>query len=220
VNGIGRVPLFPLETVLFPHTLLPLHVFEERYRQLVIYCLENDSPFGVVLIREGEQVGGRVEPYEIGTLARIGRLRRLEDGRFHLLALGEERFHIRRLHRDLTPYLQADIEPWRDFPPFSQEEQQNLTQAVAEAFRGFLRVALAPYGVRASEVNLPDDPVLLSFAVAGTLQISLPFKQYLLELQDTCERLRLLHLVLQDVTQAYEVKPFDPENWPGFFSSN
>ncbi len=217
---MGRVPLFPLETVLFPHTMIPLHVFEPRYRELVIYCLEHDSPFGVVLIREGSEVGGEAEPYEIGTLARIGRLRRLEDGRFHLLALGEERFRIRRLHRGLTAYLQADIEPWRDFPPFSPEEQQVLTQAVADAFTEFLRTALEPYGLRTSEIRLPDDPVMLSFAVAGTLQVSLPFKQYLLELQDTCERLRLLHLVLQEVTHAYEIKPFDPENWPGFFSSN
>ncbi|GBC92681.1 Lon protease [bacterium HR15] len=220
MSELNRVPLFPLETVLFPHTMIPLHVFEARYRELVLYCLEHDSPFGVVLIREGEEVGGEVEPYEIGTLARIGRLRRLEDGRFQLLALGEERFRIRRLHRGLTSYLQADIEPWRDFPPFSPEEQQALTQAVADAFTEFLRAALEPYGLRTSEIRLPDDPVMLSFAVAGTLQVSLPFKQYLLELQDTCERLRLLHLVLQEVAHAYETTPFDPDHWPGFFSSN
>lgn len=221
MSELNRVPLFPLETVLFPHTMIPLHVFEARYRELVVYCLEHDSPFGVVLIREGAEVGGgEVEPYEIGTLARIGRLRRLEDGRFHLLAMGEERFRIRRLHRGLTPYLQADIEPWRDFPPFSPEEQQALTQAVADAFTEFLRAALEPYGLRTSEIRLPDDPVMLSFAVAGTLQVSLPFKQYLLELQDTCERLRLLHIVLQEVAHAYETKPFDPDNWPGLFSNN
>jgi len=221
VSTLSRVPLFPLETVLFPHTIIPLHVFEPRYRELVLYCLEHDSPFGVVLIREGQEVGdSEVEPYEIGTLARIGRLRRLEDGRFHLLAVGEERFHIRRLYRGLTPYLQADIEPWRDFPPFSPEEQQSLTQAVIEAFTKFLRRALEPYGVRASEIRLPDDPVMLSFAVAGTLPVELPFKQYLLELQDTCERLRLLQVVLQEAAPAFETKPFDPDNWPGLFSSN
>ncbi|MEN3000731.1 MAG: LON peptidase substrate-binding domain-containing protein [Armatimonadota bacterium] len=221
MNALNRVPLFPLETVLFPHTIIPLHVFEARYKELVIYCLEHDSPFGVVLIREGAEVGGgEVEPYEIGTLARIGRLRRLEDGRFQLLAVGEERFRIRQLHRELTPYLQADIEPWRDFPPFSQEEQQALTQAVTDSFVEFLRAVLEPYGLRPSEIRLPDDPVALSFFVAGALQASLPFKQYLLELQDTCERLRLLHLVLQEVAHAYETKPFNPDNWPGFFSNN
>jgi uncharacterized protein len=74
-ESIWTIPLFPLETVLFPYTALPLHIFEPRYREMVMHCLETDSPFGVVLIREGREVGdAEVQVHEVGTLARIGRL--------------------------------------------------------------------------------------------------------------------------------------------------
>ncbi len=219
-NNAQVIPLFPLETVLFPHTMLPLHIFEPRYREMVLYCLETDSPFGIVLIREGREVGGEAEPYEVGTLARIGRLRRLEDGRFHLIALGEERFRIQKLIRGEKPYLQAEITPWRDHPPHDWDEQDQLAQEVSELFMEFLQSALTPLGVTASEITLPEDPVALSFAVAGTLQTNLEFKQYLLELQDTMERLRLLRIILAYDPTETEIKHFDPAEWSEYLSKN
>src|SRR4030042_688749 len=108
------LPLFPLNTVLFPGTILPLHVFEERYKQMIGACLEENSRFGVVLIRSGDEVGGPpAEPHDIGTAARISGLERLPDGRMNLLAVGEERFRIVRLSRQ-EPYLVAEVEPLKD----------------------------------------------------------------------------------------------------------
>ena len=104
------IPIFPLQTVLFPGMLLPLHIFEERYRQMVRDCMDGDDTFGVTLIRSGSEVGAPAVPHEIGTLARIVRLDPLEDGRFFLVALGEERFRIRELRTE-RPYLQASVEP-------------------------------------------------------------------------------------------------------------
>lgn len=222
-NSIWTIPLFPLETVLFPYTALPLHVFEPRYREMVLYCLEHDSPFGVVLIREGSEVGDpNAEPHEIGTLARIGRLRRLPDGRFHLLALGEERFQIVRLIRGEAPYLKAQVRLWRDFEPFSWEEEQRLAEAVAVQFRQFLKKAFEASGLRVDEIELPQNPTALSFAIAGTLQLEIPLRQYLLELQDTMERLRLVQQILQNLEAVFEqeVIPFDPDRWREYVSRN
>lgn len=222
-DSIWTIPLFPLETVLFPYTALPLHVFEPRYREMVLYCLEHDSPFGVVLIREGSEMGDpSVEPHEIGTLARIGRLRRLPDGRFHLLALGEERFQIVRLIRGESPYLKAQVRLWRDFEPFSWEEEQRLAEEVAAQFRQFLKKAFEASGLRVDEIELPQNPTALSFAIAGTLQLEIPLRQYLLELQDTMERLRLVQQILQNLEAVFEqeVIPFDPDRWREYVNRN
>ncbi|MFN7019035.1 MAG: LON peptidase substrate-binding domain-containing protein [Fimbriimonadales bacterium] len=222
-DTIWTIPLFPLETVLFPYTALPMHIFEPRYREMVMYCLEHDSPFGAVLIREGREVGDPdAVPYEVGTLARIGRLRRQPDGRFHLLALGEERFQIVRLIRGEAPYLKAQVRLWRDFEPFSWEEEQRYANEVAEQFREFLRKALDAGGLRVEEIELPRNPTALSFAIAGTLQLDLPLRQYLLELQDTMERLRLLQQILEHLTTVFasEIQPFNPEHWREYMSRN
>jgi Lon protease-like protein len=222
-DSIWTIPLFPLETVLFPYTALPLHIFEPRYREMVMYCLEHDSPFGVVLIREGSEVGDpNAEPHEIGTLARIGRLRRQPDGRIHLLALGEERFQVVRLIRGDAPYLKAQVRLWRDFEPFSWEEEQRYADEVAGQFREFLRLALDASGLRVEEIELPRSPTALSFAIAGTLQLEMPLRQYLLELQDTMERFRLLQQILEHLTAAFasEIQPFDPDHWREYVNRN
>ncbi|MFN7017617.1 MAG: LON peptidase substrate-binding domain-containing protein [Fimbriimonadales bacterium] len=222
-DSIWTIPLFPLETVLFPHTALPLHVFEPRYRELVMYCLEHDSPFGVVLIREGREVGdAHVEPHEIGTMARIGRLRRQPDGRFHLLAIGEERFQIIRLIRHESPYLKAHVRLWRDHQPFSAEQERELAEQTAEAFRALLHHILESDRVRVNDIQLPKDPTALSFAIAGTLQLETPMRQYLLELQDTSERLRLVRQIVLHLLEVSEisVQPFDPEHWSGYVHRN
>lgn len=214
------VPLFPLETVLFPYTAIPLHVFEPRYRELVLYCLEHDSPFGVVLIREGQEVGD-TDPvlYEVGTLARIGRLRRLSDGRFQLLASGEERFRIRHLIRGEAPYLQAEITLWHDVET-DWEVLRAYTESLRAQFLEFLRAVLEPMGVQVNDIRLPEDPIAFSFVLAGTLQAPLPFRQYLLEIQDTLERLRLIKEILQNATPSSEVRPFDPARWQEYVQRN
>src|SRR6185295_6231195 len=92
----------PLNTVLCPGIALPLHVFEDRYRALVRHCLETTSPFGVVLIREGREVGS-------GAISEIRDAGRHDDGRFDLLVVGTRRFGIRRVLEGRGPYLVADV---------------------------------------------------------------------------------------------------------------
>jgi Lon protease-like protein len=106
-----ELPLFPLNTVLCPGIALPLHVFEDRYRALVRDCLETTSPFGVVLIREGREVGrGAVSLRDVGTIAEIRDAGKHEDGRFDLLVVGTRRFGIKRVLDAPRPYLVADVD--------------------------------------------------------------------------------------------------------------
>src|SRR3954469_12884127 len=106
-----ELPLFPLNTVLCPGIALPLHVFEERYRALVRHCLDSSSPFGVVLIRTGREVGtGTISFTGIGTIAEIRDAGALDDGRFDLLVVGTRRFEIRRVLSGKRPYLMAEVD--------------------------------------------------------------------------------------------------------------
>ena len=221
-ESIWTIPLFTLETVLFPHTVLPLHIFEPRYREMVMHCVATDSPFGVVLIREGCAVNdAQVQVHEVGTLARIGRLSRHPDGRFHLLAIGEERFQIVRVLRHEVPYLKAHVRLWRDHEPFDRDAEQQFADEVAQQFRAFLQMALEAGGLRAEDIELPCSPAALSFVVAGVLQLEMPLRQYLLELQDACERLRLVHQILEAIMSAFasEIHPYNPEHWREYFNN-
>ena len=104
------LPLFPLNTVLCPGIALPLHVFEDRYRALVRHCLDTTSPFGIVLIREGREVGsGAISFSGVGTIAEIRDAGRRDDGRFDLLVVGTRRFGIQRVLDGRGPYLVADV---------------------------------------------------------------------------------------------------------------
>jgi len=108
--------MFPLSTVLFPHDVIALHVFEPRYRALVADCLVADGCFGVVLIARGSEVGGADERVATGTLAAIEHADALGDGRWHLVARGMHRISVRSWRPD-APYPRADVEPWPDAPP-------------------------------------------------------------------------------------------------------
>ncbi len=89
------MPMFPLGTVLFPHAALPLHLFEDRYRELAETCLRGDGRFGVVLIERGFEVGGGDQRFAVGTVARIVEAARTPDGRYLLATVGTERFRVK-----------------------------------------------------------------------------------------------------------------------------
>src|SRR5947209_19069395 len=95
-----EIPVFPLGVVLFPHMPLGLHIFEERYRQMMRDCHEAGTSFGVVAIREGREVGEGALPYEVGTLAQIRESEKLPDGRYNLRVEGASRFRVERLAHD------------------------------------------------------------------------------------------------------------------------
>src|SRR5579862_7241848 len=172
-----RIPLFPLNVVLFPGMPLPLHVFEPRYQVLVRHCLEGDRTFGVCLIRSGPEVGGDAEPFEIGTTCEILETNPVGEGRMQLLTIGRERFRIHRLYRGDQPYLEGEVEELTEEPGELRDLPGRVRDTVAEYIAGLL----ALQGEREREFTLPADPVLLSYVVGAVLQIEPARLQQLLE---------------------------------------
>src|SRR4051794_34073883 len=101
--------MFPLESVLFPYALMPLQVFEPRYREMIELCLRGDGRFGVVLIERGSHVGGGDSRFDFGTVARVVEAARTPDGRYLLATVGAERLRVRKWLPD-APYPRADVD--------------------------------------------------------------------------------------------------------------
>jgi Lon protease-like protein len=120
-----RVPIFPLNLVLFPGQTLPLHIFEERYKQMLARCLRERIPFGIVLMKENGRFSGRGTPHSIGTFAQISQVEEMPEGRctvpaphrgncFHIICRGDGRFRVTSLDRREAEYLVADVDPFPD----------------------------------------------------------------------------------------------------------
>jgi uncharacterized protein len=181
------LPLFPLHTVLFPGVPLPLRIFEERYKEMVAYCLTEDLPFGVVLIESGTEVGAPAVPRRVGTAARITRVERLPEGRLHLVAAGERRFRIARLQAS-RPYLVAEIEWLVD--PDADSAPGDLVEQVRTELSRYLDRLFDLMDQEREAVELPSEAARLSFVTAAVLQVGLEEKQALLEAESASERLQ------------------------------
>ena len=132
------IPLFPLHTVLCPGIVLPLHIFEDRYRALTRHCLDTGEPFGVVLIREGAEVGARRRTLAlagVGALVEIREAGRYPDGRYDLLAAATGRFAIDAVDQGREPYLVADVTPLED----EVGDEARAERLSASAIRRFVR---------------------------------------------------------------------------------
>ncbi len=180
-----ELPLFPLQTVLFPGRTLPLHIFEERYRSMIADCMEQDSPFGVVLIKEGHEVGEPAVPHPIGTTARIVQVDRLPDGRMNILTRGDKRFRITRVVRE-QPSVMALVE---DIADEEGPTQNDLVSKVRAVYADCVRALVALQGGWIGEVDTPEDPTDLSFFVPSAAEFEVATQQEVLEIQDTMPRL-------------------------------
>ncbi len=187
MTNYDDLPLFPLHVVLFPDMPLPLHIFEPRYREMVMRCREENSPFGITLIGSGEETGEEAVAHRIGTTARITQFEELPDGRMYILVMGETRFQITRTHHD-KPYLSAEVQPFGD--EIRDAKQLKETAAsVSQLFKTYLQKLLAMTGQSLSGLQLPQEPENLAYAIASVLQVPLPEKQNLLEMTVTEDRL-------------------------------
>lgn len=178
-----QIPLFPLQVVLFPGGLLPLHIFEPRYRTMVKFCLENESEFGIVLIKEGEEVGEVGEaatPHEVGTAVRILHVEHLDDGRMHIITAGEYRFQVLEVQEDLS-YLTGRIRMLDDPETETEAVSKSLTTETEELYKAYEALSSRLiFGWQPPEEQ-PDDPRELAYQVGIRLRISLEEKQTLLE---------------------------------------
>lgn len=182
-QGTVLLPLFPLRLVLFPGQVLPLHIFEPRYRLMIDHCIREREPFGVVLMREDtadwRTYQGDVElPFDVGTTAHIRQVERLSDGWLNIVTVGLHRFRVRELLFD-RPYLQGEVEafPLRDSGVSSSEGNAS---AVRRLLKDYMDLLSKIVDAEVDVDEIPDDTRTLAYLAANVLQIPWDDKQQLL----------------------------------------
>jgi len=215
-----ELPLFPLQTVLFPGAPIRLHIFEERYKQMINLCIERKLPFGVVLIRHGaEALGPLAEPYLVGTMARIFQVERLPDGRINIAAVGFQRFRILSLEPDLQSYLVGYVEP---FPLTTGDQaliEQQATKLKSQVNR-YIRTLAEVGAVQFDPIQLPEDPVNLAYIAASILQTSEIEKQDLLSTEMAEDLYGAILLDYQREIALLKVFTAKGQDGQGVFSKN
>ena len=181
-----KLSLFPLELVLFPGMMLPLHIFEPRYKAMIQACIDNSEPFGVVLTKsKSAQADQDTNPffndmYKIGTTAHITAVEHLDDGRMNLITVGQDRFIIKDIELGKDNFFVGQVDPF----PMKNEENidrvETLTTKLRPVVRRYIDHLAQASGEDLSEATLPTDPTALAFLAGTAMQGPLPDKQKLL----------------------------------------
>jgi len=192
-----HLPLFPLNTVLFPGMLLPLNVFEPRYLEMIEYCVEEGSPFGVLLIQNSQEVGEDAPPHEIGVSAKIKKVKRQQDGRLSVVVVGAQRFRVETFDYSLA-YLSAYV----SLMPIANGETpmaNDLMHIIRPDILEYVDLISTASKVKVRMERLPDDPKSTALLVASALQVKNEEKQAILELPGVPEMLaRERHLLSRE----------------------
>ncbi len=217
---IYNVPIFPLNTVLFPNMPLPLHIFEQRYRAMVEDLRHGDNRFCVALIREGQEVGGYAEPFDVACLAELVHVQLLQDGRYFVVAVGIERVRIVSTNSSEKPYLTGSLEMW---PDKTDEVAPAIMDRASKLFLQYMNYITKMSGQSDEHIEVPNEPDLLSYVLASSLQIDPEARQHLLELPGSEERLSAELGMLQTelpILRAFMSSPQPPNAGFGQFSAN
>jgi hypothetical protein len=190
---LTELPLFPLNTVLFPGGRLPLRIFEQRYMEMAKACLRDGSPFGVCLIREGKEVGTPAVPADVGTLARIGAWDMPQLGVLHITALGEQRFRILERRVEPNGLTLGTIEL------IAAEADESVPQSCADCVKLLEQVIKQQSGLFEPPHRL-DSSSWVSARLTELLPLPLPAKQELLELDNARIRIERLNELLRPPT--------------------
>lgn len=188
----AELPLFPLNTVLFPGAPLTLHIFEERYRAMIGHCLDQSIPFGVVCTRNTEDEAIPALPYTIGTVAQINASVRLEDGRYLIATIGQQRFAIQEfLYYD--PYMVV-LAKWlsEELAPITG---RHTTDALRETYERYWKAVSIATGSASQVEQLPGDDVAMTYYLAHRMQVTNERKQHWLEV-DYATRVREIATML------------------------
>ncbi len=212
-----EIPLFPLRTVLFPGADLPLRIFEDRYRTMTRELLVSHGQFGVLLIREGKEVGGSALPHSVGTTASIEECREIEGGRFVMNARGVRRFRLVRMLSP-RPYPYGEVELLDDSRYEREVRLDRAMETVRATFPLYFRLALSLTDQWARGLTLPSQPHELVNFLAPWLQVDEEVKQRLLDIEGASERVAQLAEVIDDLltrtrtdVQEHRRKKFDGE---------
>lgn len=213
--------MFPLGSVLVPGALLPLHVFEPRYRRLVQDCLTGTEPeFGVTLIERGHEVGGGDIRSMVGTVARMVQVAEMADGRYALVTIGTRRIRIRTWLPD-NPYPMADVEEWPDDWPDDRADSDDgelgdqITAVSARVRR--LNALAVELGLEAVDLTaeISDDPLLASYELTNLAPIGPSDRQRLLEAPGPRRRLAVIGDVLGDAEALLQFRLQHPSSGTG-----
>lgn len=187
------MPMFPLGTVLLPGMVLPLHVFEPRYRQMLTDVLEDGRQFGVVLIERGHEVGGDDSRTSVGTMAEIVRAEEFDDGRWVVIAVGTDRIRVDHWLDD-APYPRAEISLW---PDDDGDVDAALLTDVGRRLERVLALS-SELGEDVPDVDFDSDPLTASFQAVILSPLGPQDTQDLLAQPDGRERLTRLAAMLDD----------------------
>lgn len=180
------LPLFPLNTVVFPGGRLPLRIFEQRYLEMIKQAIANDSPFGICAIREGAETGNPAVPYDVGTCMRITDWDMPQTGILHIETIALERFVIRSTHTEPSGLLIGTVE---DVSVESAAPIPDDLELPVE----ILRHIIGEYGdAHFPEPHQLDNAVWVGYRLSEVLPLTLSIQQNLLEMNDSVMRLRIL----------------------------
>ena len=203
--------MFPLGTVLLPGAVIPLHVFEPRYRALVRDCLATpEHEFGIVLIARGHEVGGGDHRLDVGTVARMMQVAELDDGRFAMVCVGTRRIRVNAWLPD-DPYPLADVDDWPDEPVGDDRLEAfgvDLAAAAARVQRAAALAAELGDSVAGVELDLGrvDDPVAASYAVCAVAPVGAADTQALLCEPHPAARVARLLAMLDDLEAVLDLR--------------
>jgi ATP-dependent Lon protease len=204
VRGMQQLPLFPLPLVLFPGVPLPLHIFEQRYRQLLLDVRVGDNLFGVSYFDPEKSERESPLPGHVGCVAEVTEVQPLPDGRSNILTVGLIRYRLESYVERGDLYLVGEVSFFED----ETEGEELLTRAAQEVSTLFLRIARAVRILNDDRAGLPElpdtDPERLSFLIAAAMDLDAEVKQELLEMRFASERLRRLGDLLAHAVSGYE----------------
>ena len=191
-----ELPMFPLGSVLLPSTLLSLHVFEDRYRALARHCMAGDRRLGVVLIERGSEVGGGDVRFDVGTRAVISDAVELDDGRWILILVGQDRVRVRRWLPD-DPYPRAEVVVCDEEPagPEAAARRHDLERVLRLVLA---RKAELGEGAGAGPVDLSPDPAVATWQAVGLAPLGPLDAQRVLGTDGVVARLEMVLALLED----------------------
>jgi Lon protease-like protein len=181
-----EISLFPLNVVLFPGMILPLHIFEERYIAMIRECLATDQTFGVVLARSSQAQAPNVfdldcdDIHRIGTTARISAVENLKDGRMNLVAIGQDRFYVKDVHPSTADFLVGRVDPFPVDDDDDPQELEGLLQKLRPLVQRYIEHLGDASGENLADTVLPTEPAALAYLAGAALQGPLPNKQTIL----------------------------------------
>lgn len=208
MSDMSAMPMFPLGMVLLPTMVVPIHVFEPRYRKMTRDCLDGEREFGVVLIERGSEVGGGDVRTDAGTVARIIEAQEFPDGRWGLVVGGTRRFQVFRWLED-DPYPRAEIQDWPDNKP-SDSEGDDVSAGLPPVVSVWRRVLALQSELGSPRppagFNVSEDPSTAVWQLAALSSLGPMDRQKLLTADNTAQRLGLLAELLTETEELIRAR--------------